>query len=139
VQLSTSSRTTLAAQTPRRPAGDQGGPDRTVTFRATCVLRWNAGPDVEGRAGFIDKGGKVWLSGAATSARNRHFPEAGDRYLAAVASEIGGIVRRYDNQASPEVMDATGHAPDLTLMLDHGDTWRSAIALLIEESRDPDA
>jgi hypothetical protein len=111
----------------------------TGDFRATCVMRWNAGPDAEGGAGFVDKTGKVWLSAAATSARRRGFPEAGQRYLETVAAEIGGYVRRYEKQQSPEVMDATGHGLDLTLLLDHADAWRQAIATLIEDTKGTDA
>jgi 5-methylcytosine-specific restriction enzyme B len=103
----------------------------TGEFRASCVLRWSAGPDSDGRAGFIEKTGKVWLSGAHTSAKLRGVADAGLRYLETVATEIGGSVRRYE-RASAEVMDATGHVPDLTLMLEHADGWRRAIATLID-------
>jgi hypothetical protein len=110
----------------------------TGEYRVSCVLRWSAGPDVDGSAGFIEKTGKVWLSGALTNARRRGYPDAGLRYLETVAAEIGGSVRQYDSGAR-ETVDGSGHAPDLTLMLQHADAWRSAIAALIEETMDVDA
>ena len=107
----------------------------TPEFRATLVLRWAASPDAEGRAGFVEKTGKVWLSSAAASARRLGRPAAGEIYLESIASAIGGSVRHYDT-SPPEVLGADGHGVDLTVLLDHADSWREALERLITALRD---
>jgi hypothetical protein len=106
-------------------------------FPASLVLRWLASPEVEGRAGFVEKTGKIYFQSGAATAKRAGRPEVGERYLQSIADAVGGSIRRYE-RAAPEVVGADGRAIDLTVILDHARAWRQSSAELIEGLRAQD-
>ncbi|MBV9996912.1 MAG: hypothetical protein JO127_17045 [Caulobacteraceae bacterium] len=108
----------------------------TPDFPASLVLRWPVSPDVEGRAGFVEKSGKVYLQSGWVTARKLDRLDVGERYLEVIRSAVGGQVRRYETSAPPEVVGGDGRALELGALLDHADEWRRAIEALIDGLRD---
>jgi len=109
----------------------------TTDFPASLVLRWLASPEVEGRAGFVEKTGRTYFQSGAATAKRAGRPEVGERYLQSIADAVGGSIRRYE-RAPPEVVGADGRAIDLTVILDHAQAWRQSLAELIDGLRAPD-
>ena len=103
-------------------------------FRKTLVLRWRPSEDKTASAGYIESTGKVWLGDGYHSARNLGFPEAGDRYVDAIAQAIGGRVNRSD-KGQVTVLTADGRGPEVQLLTEHGHLWRSEIEQLIADTK----
>ena len=96
----------------------------------TVKLLFSPNPETTATAGHIEASGKVWVQGAAAAANRLGRPDAGEKYLEAVAELIDGQIRRYDKSA-PEVVDAAGKGSDLANLLARGEEWTSAIAKLM--------
>jgi hypothetical protein len=101
-------------------------------FRKSVVLRFVPTADVAGSAGFIEPTGKVWFNDVTAAAVRLGRPEFAERYLAAVASIVGGQVRRYEKSA-PAVLDGQGRSIDAKLLLKQAVQWKEAIANLVTE------
>ena len=109
----------------------------TPEFRKSIILRWFPSPDVKASFGYIEASGRVWLGdgyGTGQTHAREGYPDAGERYLQAIANAIGGQIRRYE-KASPQVVDANGRPPDILTLLDRSDTWLDAIRRLASETR----
>ena len=113
---------------------DVGSLGVEAEFRKSLVLRWDASPDFDASPGYIDSSGKVWLSSGWNAANRLGNPEAGDRYLEAVAALIGGSVKRYEKNW-PEVVGANGKTVDAVALLGASSGWRAAMAALIDGLR----
>jgi hypothetical protein len=81
-------------------------------FRRSLMLRWNASPDFDGSAAFVDTGALVWLSSGWGSAMRLGHPEAGDTCLRTVANIVGGDVRT-PAKNWPNVVGPNGRQVDL--------------------------
>lgn len=106
-------------------------------YRKSLILRWDASPDVSASPGYIDTGGRVWLSSAWGTANKLGNPAAGERYLTSVAAIINGVVRRPEKNW-PDVVGADGHAVDAYDLLkaaEQREAWKAAISQLISETR----
>jgi hypothetical protein len=101
-------------------------------YRKSLVLRWSASPDVTGSAGYIDAYGTVWFGDACGSATRLGMPEAGERYLAMLATAIGGTIRRHE-KSFPDILGPDGRTADIATMLAVQTLWRDAIAQLVAD------
>jgi hypothetical protein len=102
-------------------------------FRKSLVLRWDASPDFNASPGYIGTDGLVWLSSGWNSAKRLGRPEAGEDYLNAVASIVGGHVRRPE-KSWPDVTGPDGRQVDLGALLKTPERWKAAVAKLIEDT-----
>lgn len=98
----------------------------TPEYRKSVVLRWQAGPDVNGSAGYIDTDGRGWFGDAWNTAVKLGNREAGDHYLEAVAGLVSGSVR-YSDKAAPRVIGQDGKSVDVETLLNRAPIWREAI------------
>lgn len=85
------------------------------------------GPGQSATAGHIESNGKLWLQGAWAAARRLGRPDAGENYLAIVATLTGGMIRRYEKSA-PEVVTAEGRGTDIAPLLTNAEAWQRAIS-----------
>ena len=95
---------------------------------ASLVLRWLASPDVEGRAGFVEKTGKAYFQSGAATAKRAGRLEVSERYLHSIADAVGGSIPRCE-RAVPEVVGPDGRAINLSAILDHAQTLALAVEL----------
>lgn len=96
----------------------------------TVKLLFSPTPDTSATAGHIESNGKIWFQGAAAAATRLGQPEAGTKYLEAMAMIIGGQIRHYEKTA-PEVIDQDGRGTDIVTLIAHKGQWLAAIAELI--------
>lgn len=107
-------------------------------FRRSLILRWHPDPDTSASAGYLDGSGRMWLADAWVAASRQGVPEAGDRYLHAVAELIGGGVRHRE-RSSPIVVGPDGRVAHISELLEQRDGWLAAIAELVRAcSSQPD-
>lgn len=106
----------------------------TPEFRKSVVLRFTPSPDVTASGGYIETTGRVWLGDAYNAAARAGAPDAGSRYLDAVASAISGSVKLYE-RSPPQVIDSTGQVADVARLLNAASAWKQALGELVEELR----
>ena len=103
-------------------------------FRRSMLLRWRVSPDVVGTLGYVDVQGRASLGGAWHTATRLGKPDAGEAYLEAVASFVGGTVRRYEKNW-PEVVGKDGRYVDVATLLAVGSQWKDRMVQLMTELR----
>jgi hypothetical protein len=106
----------------------------TPEFRKSLVLRWDASADFSASPGYIETSGFVWLSSGWGSAKRLGQPQAGMRYLEAIAKTVGGHVRRPEKNW-PDVTASNGRQLDIAELLKVAEQWKAAIAQLIEDTK----